>query len=108
VDEGAEDGLARQLDEVLARFAAARALDKHLANPEVAIDEPIEGDAARRQIPTDLARREVDAVFAPQSLERLGFDQGEVATYVRVAPVALAACVAISDETRTRGDLGLL
>jgi hypothetical protein len=108
VDEGAKYGLARQIDEVLAWFAQAGAPGENFANPEKMIDQPIEGDTAGRQIPTRLARREVDSVFVPQSLKCLGLDQGQIAAHACVTPVTLASGVAISDEARTGDDVGYL
>jgi hypothetical protein len=75
VDERAQQRLARQLGQVLAGLAEARALAEGLADPEAAADEVVEADAPRRHVAPCLAGRKRDPVIARQVLDYLGLDQ---------------------------------
>src|SRR5215470_5303146 len=79
VDQCAHRAGLGQAFEVLAGLAEPRAPEPHLADPEFAADQVVERHPRRRDVAAGLSRRELDAEGA-QSLERLGLDQGQLAT----------------------------
>lgn len=78
-----------QTGQVVARLAAFLALAFHLANLKAAADEVGEVYPAHDQLPSSVARRQIQPVIGSQSLDRLGFDQRDVAGF-RVIELTIA------------------
>jgi len=82
---GSRIAFADQPLEVAARFAEARALEGHAANPEALADKVVQAHAAGGQVPTQLAGRQFDARTRREALDLLLLDERHFAVGPRVA-----------------------
>src|SRR5207247_2656476 len=102
------DAWLRDALEVVAGIAAVLAVALHLADAKTAPDEVVQADPARHDVPPDLVRRELDAVLVEQGLDRLGFEERQVAALAAAHGLRLGLEVAVAANPAPGDDLHLV
>jgi hypothetical protein len=100
VDETGTHRLAGGLLHVTTRFAELQAEKDHSADPELPVDQVVQGDAARRHVAASRPGFEGDPVVAKKRLERFVLDESDlpiravlrrISAALRPVPVPLEA-----------------
>src|SRR5712692_957414 len=102
MNQARQDFFVRKLLQMGAWFAQSQSAGFHVANPELFADKMIQRHAARDDITTAVAESVIDAQLALQRFDRLGFDQSQFATCLRLPESSLLSEIAIALEAMAR------